>query len=180
MIDSRACRLAGVGFRGLFSPAAVHLERRPIDPGQPMLVRWRAVLKDAGFFAGLLETTNGWVPHAGWAKEIELDLVADLVDDHLERLRFASIHLYGQTSPTAAERQRARIDRLFTPLDKPEHLADLPMKAAEFGMQSDTISIVFHDLGRLIRIEQERNSTMYGTPPADTPLGLRSRIAPER
>ena len=178
LLDSTACRMPGVGFRGQFTPASVHLERRAIDPLHPQTLRWRVIMADAGYFYGLMETTSGWVPHAGWASEIEAELIGEVVADRLQNLRFSSIQLFGKTDPDASKRQRARLDRLLKPLAKAEDLADLPYNAAEYGVQSENISMVFDDAGKMIGISPGSNTTMYGQPPSDTPLQLRSRVDP--
>jgi hypothetical protein len=178
LLDSTASRSPVIGFRGILAPGSLHLERRPVDPRHPATVHWRAVLADTRYFAGLLQTSSGWVPYAGWSADVEMELAADVVDGRLENPRFTTIHLFGKTDPDASKRHRARLDRLRKPLDKPEDLEGLPLNAAEFGMQSDSISLYFDDQGLFDRAGWGSNATQYGVPPSDSPLRVRSRLEP--
>jgi hypothetical protein len=176
LVDSRASRLPMVGFRGLLTPQSIVVVRRPADPLDPASARWTVTLAKPGYFAGELLTSGGWAPHAGWAEEIEIEVVADVAGPAISNPRFATIHLLGRQAAQASERVRCRLDRLRQPLARPEDLADAPLSAAEYGIQSLAITMAFDPAGTIDYVVPGQMTTQYGTPPKDTPFRLRSQL----
>lgn len=180
LLDTRASRLPLVGFRGMLAPARVDVVRRPHDPADPGRARWKVTLTKPGYFAGDLLTKTGWVGHAGWAEEIELDVVADVGPEGLRAPRFAAIHFFGRQAADPGDRVRCRLDRLAKPLAQPEDLADLPIEAAQFGYQAMSLTIAFDAKGRYDYTVPGQMAMQYGIVPTDTPSRARSSLGAGR
>lgn len=176
LLDSAASQLAAIGFRGRFTPTKLHLERLPVDAKDPQRLRWRMEMADPQYFAGLLQTDRGWIPHAGWAARIEAVIAAEWANDRVANLRFVQVDLFGIPNADPAKRVRARLDRLLKPIERPEQLEHLKESDAEYGIKSLSVSMFFDDQGRFRGIHPGSNTIMYGVPPADTPVGLTSRV----
>lgn len=176
LLDTRATKLPLVGFRGLLTPARIDVVRQPPDPAVPGQARWKATLAQPGFFAGDLLTKTGWVPHAGWADEIQFDVIGDLGPAGISAPRFAAIHFFGRQAAQAKDRVRCRLDRLTTPLAKPEDLATTPTTAVAFGYQGLSLTILFDAQGRYESARSGQMSEQYGVPPIDLPLRAQSSL----
>lgn len=176
LLDTRASRLPLVGFRGLLTPAGISVVRLPPDPADSAHARWKVTLAKPGYFAGDLLTKTGWIPHAGWAEEIELEVIADLSAAGIAAPRFTAIHFFGRQAAQAKDRVRCRLDRLSKPLARPEDLADTPIDAVEFGYQGLTLTIAFDTQGRYAYTVPGQMAMQYGVVPTDTPLRVRSSL----
>lgn len=175
-LDTSACTLEAIGFRGVLAPTGLVVTRRPADPAEPAVARWRVQASDPGHFAGELRSERGWQPYAGWAHEIEFEIAADVSGDQLSGLRFTTIHLFGRQGATSKDRQRCRIDRLRAPLAKADDLAGLGDTPGEFGVKGMSITIEFDDAGRLHGYQLGEQQQIYGVP--DVPMRQRSRVTP--
>lgn len=176
LLDTRQSRLPLVGFRGVLTPARIDVVRRPADAADPTHVRWKVTLAKPGYFAGDLLTKTGWAAHAGWAEEIELDVVADVSPTGIASPRFSAIHFFGRQASNPKDRVRCRLDRLTKPLARPEDLADTPAEAAQFGYQAMSLTIAFDLQGRYDYTVPGQMAMQYGIVPADTPMRTRSAL----
>ena len=176
LLDTRASQLPLVGFRGLLTPAKIDVIRLPSLATDQGVARWKVTLAHVGFFAGDLLTKTGWVPHAGWAEEIQIDVVANVGPAGIATPRFAAIHFFGHQAPQAKDRVRCRLDRLLAPLARPEDLATTPTSAVAFGYQGLTLTVAFDAQGRYDYTIPGQMTEQYGVVPGDTPLRMRSSL----
>jgi hypothetical protein len=180
IFDSRATQLPMVGFRGLMTPASVDLARLPADPATPKKVAYRVEFHVLEDFAGMLQTTAGWKPHAGWADEAEAELVADIVPAGLINQRFTSLVLHGRPAKDGEAKRRARLERLHEPIPPSARLPpDLHAKAMDWWVESKTITILFDELGKARQVNYDQDFHGEGTPSLDMPMDHASQPALE-
>lgn len=176
VIDSLASEIPDLGFHGRFEPNALNVRRMAIDPALPTLVRWQVEMLRPGFFAGSLLLEGVWVPHAGWADRIVIDMVAE--DDGQGVKRCRSIHLFGKPALEGAKAQRCRMDRLREQLATPEALAAHDPEDSAFAIESSAISIHFDETGSFQGLTPSGATTMYHTPPQGLRIRSRSGLDP--
>ncbi len=179
IFDSRATQLPMVGFRGLMTPVGVEVARLPGDLATPKLVAYRIQFHDLEDFAGMLQTTAGWKPHAGWADEAEAELVADIVPAGLINQRFASLVLHGRPAKDGEAKRRARLERLREPIPPNAKLPSLHAKAMDWWVESKTITILFDELGKAKQVIYDQDFHGEGTPSLDMPVDKGSQPALE-
>jgi hypothetical protein len=179
IFDSRATQLPMVGFRGLMTPAGVDVARLPGDPAKPKLVSYRIQFHVLEDFAGMLQTSAGWKPHAGWADEAEAELVADIVPAGLLNQRFTSLVLHGRPAKDGEAKRRARLERLREPIPPSAKLHDLHAKAMDWWVESKTITILFDELGKAKQVIYDQDFHGEGTPSLDMPVDKGSQPALE-
>jgi hypothetical protein len=177
IMDSRASTLPMVGFRGLMTPTGVEILRQPPDPQHPKLVSFQVQFHDLEDFAGLLQTSAGWKPHAGWADEAEAIVVADIVPAGLIKQRFASLVLHGRPAKDGEARRRARLERLKEPIPPGVALSTLHAKSMDWWVESKTITILFDASGRASQVLYDQDFHGEGTPSLDMPIDHHSQPA---
>jgi len=170
-IDSTEAQIPDLGFRGRIEASRLTAVREATDPVAPKRLRWTVSLDDPGYFAGTLLYEGAWVPHAGWAHRIVIDLVADEGGD--QGMRCRSIHFHGRPAADGQPARRCRMDRLKAALPSPAALADHDPQTSDFAMESGSISIHFDEAGAFAHLTPSGATTMYHTPPKG--LRLRSR-----
>lgn len=152
ILDSRACRLPQIGFRGLLKPERITVDRLPQDAAMPLAVRFKAVLTQVGDFFGELRTDQGWTNYAGWAQEIEMIIRGD-IDPQLQELtnlRLETLHLFGRKQDGDTPRETALIMRLPKPFDEGRSAKAVEREATIGGSQAMTISLFFDDQGAMV------------------------------
>lgn len=149
----------------------------PADPkGEPVatepavLVRFRVLMHAFGDFRGDLQTTDGWVPHFGWADEVEVLVVGDLLPDGIANPRFATIDLLGRPAGNGVEKRPARLGRQHIPLAGEAVKKELGAESYDWWAESSRITVEFDDQGRVLRIKTGADYRGEGTPSLDTPV----------
>jgi hypothetical protein len=179
IFDSRATQLPMVGFRGLMTPVGVDVARLPADPATPKQVAYRMEFHDLEDFAGMLQTSAGWKPHAGWADEAEARLIADIVPAGLINQRFSSLVLHGRPAKDGEAKRRARLERLREPIPPSVKLSTLHGKVMDWWVESKTITILFDELGKAKQVIYDQDFHGEGTPSLDMPMDKGSQPALE-
>lgn len=194
IIDSRECRLPTVGFRGLFKPTRVTVERQPQDPAAPLAVRFKAVLFEVGDFFGALRTDKGWEHYAGWAHDIEMIIRADIDPQQQEmgNLRLETLHFHGRPRVGEVAREPAAIMRMKAAFSE-ERTAKSVVRASETesGAQGMLITLFLDEQGTMQNgkweakgdVQMWGGDTLFGTKklsPASAPvvLPVESRTQP--
>lgn len=148
VLDTRNATAPTIGFRGIFTPAAVTM-RRLIDASLPPLqVNYQVDLPDAGDFQGQLKTQDGWASFRGWAESIQLIIAADVIGGSLANMRVVKITLNGRPGSDARPQRNAEINRIKdgVPLPAPEQPLTTEMVSGH--NDAKTIFITFDQLGR--------------------------------
>jgi len=177
IFDTRATQLPMIGFRGLMSPTGVEVVRQPLDPAHPTLVSFMVKMHDMEDFAGDIQTSTGWKPHAGWADEMEAVVVATIVPAGLIKQRFTSLVLHGRSATEDRPRRRARLERLKDPIPPKAALASLHAKSMDWWVESKTITIFFDDVGKAREVVYDQDFHGEGTPSLDSPVDRHSQPA---
>ena len=148
VLDTRKATAPTIGFRGLFTPAAVTMHRLVDANLPPPKVSYQVDLPDAGDFQGQLKTQDGWAFFRGWAENIQLVIGGEVIGGTLTNLRVMKITLNGRPGTDARPPRNAEINRLKKDLLLPE--PDQPLTAEMVSGHNDakTIFITFDELGR--------------------------------
>lgn len=136
----------------------------------PVLVRFRVLMHRFGEFSGDLQTTDGWVPHFGWADEVEVLMIGDLLPEGIANPRFAMIDLFGRPAGNGVEKRPARLGRKHIPLAGDAVKKELGAEAYDWWAESSRITVEFDDQGRVLRIKTGADYRGEGTPSLDTPV----------
>ncbi|HEX3134831.1 MAG TPA: hypothetical protein VHX44_14790 [Planctomycetota bacterium] len=139
-------------------------------PEQAVLVRFRVLLHNLGDFSGDLQTTNGWVPHFGWADETEVLVIGDLLPDGIGNPRFAAIDLFGRPTSNGLDKKPARLGRRHVALNNHAAKKELGAEAYDWWAESSRITVEFDDQGRVLRIKTGADYRGEGTPSLETPV----------
>lgn len=146
----------------------------PADPAAvepPIPVRFRVLMHHFGDFSGDLQTTDGWVPHFGWAEEVEVLVIGDVVPDGIANPRFAMIDMHGRPAGNGVEKRPARLGRKHIPLAASEAVKkEFGAEAYDWWAESSRITVEFDDMGRVLRIKTGADYRGEGTPSLDTPV----------
>ena len=148
VLDTRKATAPTIGFRGLFTPAAVIMHRLADASLPPPKVSYQVDLPDAGDFQGQLKTPDGWASFRGWAENIQLVIGAEVISGSLTNMHIMKITLNGRPATEGRPQRNAEVNRLKKDvvLPEPEH----PLTAEMVSGHNDakTIFITFDELGR--------------------------------
>lgn len=144
-IDSSKTQLPEIGFRGVLTPASAFIDRLPIDPATPNLLRYQVRLNDLGAFQGEVKASGdsaghagAWQPIAGWADHAVLTIAMPLT-----------------RSGTAADRRRLE-SAVFYGTDPlhPAEIKELDSSAAPAGAGTpgSTLGAIDHPSVRSVRL----------------------------
>jgi len=148
VLDTRNATAPTIGFRGLFTPAAVTMHRLTDASLPPMHVSYQVDLPDAGDFQGQLKTQDGWASFRGWAENIQLILGAEVVGGSLTNLRVLKITLNGRLGSDAHAQRNAEINRIKADVILPAPEQPLTAEMVSGHNDAKTIFITFDELGR--------------------------------
>ena len=148
VLDTREATAPNVGFRGLFTPASVTMQRLVDATLPPLHVRYHVDLPDAGSFQGLLHMAAGWAPYRGWADHIELLIGAEVIGGNLSNMRVLKIILNGRPATDAVPARNAEINRLKPGQTLPPPEQALTVEHISGHNDAPTIFIEFDEQGR--------------------------------
>jgi len=148
VLDTRRATAPTIGFRGLFTPASVAMQRLIDASLPPMQVRYQIDLPDAGDFQGQLKTQDGWSSFRGWADSIQLIIGAEVIGGSLTNMRVLKITLNGRPTDGGQTPRNAEINRLKADLTLPEPEQPLTAEMVSGHNDAKRIFISFDDLGR--------------------------------
>lgn len=146
-LDTRQATSPSIGFKGLFSPSAVHIRRLPPDATRPATVRWHVALPDAGSFAGHLRLAQGWAPFHGWAENAEFEIEGTLVAGAVKDLRVVQILLHSRPAAADAAVRNAEINRLRPDVPLPAAGQDPTPEQIGGHIDAQTVILTFDATG---------------------------------
>lgn len=163
ILDTREATAPNVGFRGLFSPTSVTLQRTADENLPAGQVHYSVTMPDAGDFQGLLKLPSGWSPYRGWADHIDLLIGADVVGGSLTNLHVLRITLFGRPAGSEGPERNAEINRLRPEIALPA--PGQPLTAEQVAGHNDArvIYIEFDAQGRPGTRWEGRNN-LWGDP----------------
>jgi hypothetical protein len=176
VFDSRATKLAQIGFRGLLQPAQLEIIRQPLNPDDKLHVTYRVLMHQVGAFSGDLETTDGWAPHAGWAEEAQLMVLADILPGGIANPRFTEVILSGRPANHPEGKRGARLERLKQVVADPNAAKNLGAESFDWWLESSRLTIIFDDQGRVQSVQTSTDTTSGGTPSLDTPVQEKATV----
>jgi hypothetical protein len=149
---------------------------QPTEPGDEpaseasVLVRFRVLMHQFGDFSGDLQTKDGWVPHFGWADEVEVLMIGDLLPEGVANPRFASIDFLGRPAGSGQDKRPAKLGRKHVPLAGEAAKKEFGADSYDWWAESSRITVEFDDQGRVLRIKTGADYRGEGTPSLDTPV----------
>ena len=170
VFDSRASKLPQLAFRGIMQPAQVEIIRQPLKSEDKTHVNYRVLMHNLGAFSGDLQTTDGWAPHAGWAEEVEILAIADIMPGGPANPRFIEVKLIGRPVSHPEGKRLARLERLNQTITDPIAAKNLGAENYDWWIQSSFITIVFDAEGRVETLITGLDATSGGTPRLDMPI----------
>lgn len=162
-IDTRQATLPNIGFKGLFSPSAVHIRRLPPDAARPAAVRWHVALPDAGSFAGQLRLAQGWAPFHGWAEHAEFEIEGTLIAGAVKELRVVQILLHSRPAAGDVPVRNAEINRLRPEAPLPAPGEDPTPEQIGGHIDAQTVILTF-DASGAPGVSLKGNSHVGGDP----------------
>lgn len=163
ILDTRQATLPSIGFKGLFSPSAVHIRRLPPDAARPAAVRWHVALPDAGSFAGHLRLAQGWAPFHGWAERAEFEIEGTLIDGAVKGLRVVQILLHSRPAVGDVAMRNAEINRLRQDAPLPAAGQDPTPEQIGGHIDAQTVILTF-DVSGAPGVSLKGNSHVGGDP----------------
>ena len=140
VLDTRGATLPTIGFKGLLTPTAVQINRKPQDFDRPKAVQWLVQLPETGAFAGQLRLGEEWAPFQGWAQQSELTLEGTLMGGRVTDVRVIRIKLMSRPAAGDVPQRNAELNRL-----KPEVVLtapDAPLSPDQVAGHVDASSVL--------------------------------------
>lgn len=173
-IDTTRCELDGIPYRGVLFPRSISIRRQPLVEAKPAQATYQMVFTDVRDFNGLIRMGDGWRQHVGWARTIEVRLVATVTPlgaTHLEDPRLAKMMFFGDDQ-NLVDARNATILRTKNVVEKPDLTTLIRSAEEDAYLEGSTLDIEFDAEGKVHRFTSPLNSQIRGefpTNPAVTP-----------
>jgi hypothetical protein len=176
-LDTRACTLPNVGFRGLLTPEAFIGRYAPLDE-KATNRRYIIDLPNLGYFHGELLTSKGWEPYGGRADRAELIVVFDVVGDDFTNFRFETIHIFGRNADADRPRESTFLVSSSKKITDKEMVKLLGTSERAGRVDADSFTIHFNELGKVMRIQPGGKTEVTG-PGISLPMTKPNRVRME-